>query len=481
MMGSTRLFGLGLYALSVMLLSGGNFLTTLLLIKAMSPEGFSRWALMEPILLALIPLCGLGMNFGLLQKVSAQPDRAATVLAEIFPFYMVTSLVLSLAAFSIFLITLGNNIILSASCAAVVFGEGGLLLFMALWRAQNKPGSLFAVDGLRALALTCAVFVVVSLVAIPSLATQTYLTLRLALAMAVVVLACLLVRPDWRPRRATAVSAMRYGLPITLASFLGTWFLNVDRYAVHHVGDVLQLTQYVAHGRIAQLLPMMTLAPFFLWFAPKAMRAVAERGAALKEVARITLAYTAVLFWASMNLWLLAPLVWPLVFPQLAFDPVLFGINLVSAALFSLANPLSIGTLGDRKTYASLLVSAGGLALALAATFAFGALGGLHGVAFGRTAAMLAYTVAFAVFTVRTTGIRYYWPAMAALACAFLLLALGVQALHPAAIWLDIPAQLLAANLVTAAVAGVLFRRRGRGLRLPVPGRVPHTLEATHG
>jgi O-antigen/teichoic acid export membrane protein len=132
-MAQLKLSGVGLYALSVILVSGSNFITTPLLIKAMAPEEFSRWALMEPFLLALIPLAGLGINVGLLQKLSTQPQPAACMLSELLPYYFACASLLALGGFGIFAAVSDASPTLAALCGLIVFGEGGLLLFMAYW------------------------------------------------------------------------------------------------------------------------------------------------------------------------------------------------------------------------------------------------------------------------------------------------------------------------------------------------------------
>jgi len=469
-----KLSGIGLYALSVVLVSGSNFVTTPLLIRAMGAAEFSRWALLEPILLALIPLAGLGINVGLLQKLSTEPERANALFSALFPLQLVCALAVGLIGLCIFLMVVDAGVLLSATCAAIILAEGGLLLFMAFWRAQNKPAFFVAVDGVRAFALMVAIFLTALAMSASQFTAQTYLGLRFCLALLALAWATFLVKPSWRPDRGLAVSAIRYGLPVTIASFLSTWFLNIDRYAVDRFGSALELTSYVAHSRIAQLLPMAIMSPFFLWFAPKAMRAVAEKGKALEAAADITLAYVAILFWASVNLWLLMPFAWPLIFPSLAFDPLLFGINVLSAAIFSLANPFSIGSLGHGKTHAALLIAGAGLAIAFVCTFAFGTVAAVHGVAYGRLLGILVYTTIFAVFTVRTTGIRYNWQGMLALAIGFLSLAVAASLVRIGPPWLTVASQLLAINLVTAAAAGVALRRRGRKPSLMRTSEVPH-------
>lgn len=439
-----NLRAIGLYALGTLLISGSNFAATPLLIHLLGTGGFSRWAAIEPLILLIIPLAGLGIQHGLLNQL----PRDGSAAQRLLPWHVLSALGMA-ALLALGMTVSGWPIRLGLLAAGIAAIEGMIVFQIAWWRATGRPGAYAIREGGRAVLIALAL-AAIALLAGPSLSLDGYLILRLALGATFLLPALLAVNWPWSPDPAKAGKAIAYGLPIVLASAIVVALMNFDRYAVLAIASNADLTAYVAHARLAQILGP-ALAPFFFWLAPLAVARLHAKtadtgffGASFFGFASADLALT-------LALWLLAPALWPILFPGIAFDPLLFGLFLAGMAVFACGNPLSLGSLREGRTTTALVVTGFAALAGLCAIALLAPRWGVHGIAAGKTVGLCAYALGFALHTRRTLSIAYPWPAIAIVTGLTVILAV---ALYPLAARLAFPA---ASALAATAAAFVLL------------------------
>lgn len=405
----SALFSLFCYALAIGLASGSNFLTAPLLLSLLGQAGFARWALVEPLILTLIPVAGFGINYGLMHAI-AQGGGPRRAIGRLVPFFLGASALVAAAAAAIALPGWGLTIALLS--AAIVLTEGAIGLFVAYWRSCNRPGLFALVEGGRAALVVLMLAAAWMLAPMLVHSVDGYMGLRGIVGVAAVLLALVVIRPIGPGDRGEAVAAMRFGLPIVGASMLVAMTTTIDRYAVAQFATVAAISSYVAHVKLVQVLGS-ALTPFFTWFAPVAIRRLPEGEAAHPFFTGSVYAFQTVNGCATLGMWFLAPLVWGALFGSVPFDATLFAILLVGQMLFALGNPVSIGTLRPGKTWHALRATAITLAVTTMACIGLGAVMGTTGVALGRAVGLAAYTATLGYGTVRDLGLRYPWGRMA--------------------------------------------------------------------
>lgn len=417
---------IGLYAVAIFLVRASSFATVPILIALLAPGEFSVWAKIEPLVLLVIPLAGMGINIGYMRVHSTDGNMQA----RLFPFHFCFT-VLAAIACSILMRLFGMNWDVVLLIAAIVIAEGCLIFLITYWRASNEPLAYATVEGGRASAIL--LFLIVSVfftLAFPSTA-EGYLSIRAVIAMVFVVLGYLTLRwrpaPDWTE----AKKAIQYGLPIALSSVAVVALMNFDRYGVSVVAGDSYLPQYVAHVKVGQILGA-ALAPFFVWFAPIAIQKLnsgkSDERAFFRDSfywffsANLTL---------SLGLWLITPILWPILFSSLPFDSTLFAINVVAMSLFVCGNPLSIGTLIDGRTHRALLFVLLATFVGLAVAIALAPESGAIGIALGKAVGLATYTFLFAVDTVLRVRVRYHWGPMSLLLLLTLCIGGGISYVQP--------------------------------------------------
>ena len=435
------------YALAIGLASGSNFLSVPLILSLVGPADFARWALIEPLILALIPLAGFGINYGLMHAI-AHSDRPRRAIGMLLPAYAGASLLVAMVGGGIALASWG--MVTAALCAAIILVEGMVALFVTYWRARERPGFFAAVEGGRAAAIV--VVLAIAWLAVPSLirSIPAYMAVRAGIGMAAIVLAILIIRPIGPGDRSETAAAIRFGLPIVCASVLVSLTMTVDRYAVAHFVAMGAVPLYVAQVKLVQVLGS-ALAPFFTWFAPVAIRRLPEGEAAHPFFANSVFLFHAVNCCCTIGMWFLTPLVWHPLFGSLPFDPMLFAILLLGQMIYALGNPVSIGTLRPGKTWQALRATTVTIALTVAGCAALGAVAGAQGVAWGRFIGASAYTLVLAAGTVRDLRIRFPWGRMLLLSlvpCAAIIGTMETVMGWP--LWLDLIAAFAGCVLVLA-------------------------------
>lgn len=450
------------YGASIALVSVSNFLAVPILLSLIGGAEFATWALLEPILLASIPLGGLGLQFGLLRLISGTSgDRDST--AALFPVHACLSVGVGTTA-GLATSLMGFDGATAFYLGITVAVEGMVLFFSTLWRGQIRPGRFALVEGGRAAILAASLAIMLWLgTGVHS--AEEYFQLRAGIALGALALAILIVRPRLAPRADMALTAIRYGAPIVVASALAAFLVSIDRYAVAQFAPDL-IPGYVAHMKLAQLVALVASA-FYTWFGPVAIRLVNQGGERANAfLSASTSIFVLALLGVCANLFLVAPGLWPVLFPGIPLDQQLFAVQMAGTAVLAMGNPLSIGTLRHGRTHQALVVTLLAIGLGATASFALAGSFGTIGAALGRAIGLGAYTTAFAYITLRSVPLAYPWRSYGA-AMVFAIAVTGTLALTlPSESWPTILTKLAIANLLLMpafAILAIRFVRKGGG------------------
>ena len=394
--------GIALYALATLVVSGANFLTAPLLLRLLGTDGFADWARLEPIILLALPLAGFGLQLGLMNLIHDQPDAPGRLM----PVHLGFTAGVAAAVAALVLAFFGPHIAFAAGMIVLV--EGGIVFLIGYWRATNRPGWFAGFEGGRSASVMLVLLAMTLLPAVAVSEVTGYLALRAALGALFLGLALLMTRWRWKPDLPLARRAIGFGLPLVLSSMAVTLIMNFDRYAVDLVARSGGLAAYVAHVKVTQILGS-ALGPFFIWFAPVAIARLHVGTLHDGFFGRAFYAFSAVNFALGLGLWLVTPVLWSVLFPDIAYAPALMAPLVLGMVVFAAGNPLSVGALREGRTNRALLVTlfaalCGGLSLLVLAP-AYGA----QGVAWAKALGMLAYTAAFGLHTWRSLRIAYPW------------------------------------------------------------------------
>ncbi|WDQ99682.1 hypothetical protein PSC71_02420 [Devosia sp. J2-20] len=437
-----------LYGSSIALVSASNFASVPILLTLLGDKEFSTWALLEPALLAAIPLAGLGIQIGLLRLIDGNSHDQNTI-AALLPVHAASALCVGLAT-AVVTSLLGFDAYICALLGAAVVLEGTISFFSSLWRAQGRPSRFAMVEGGRAAVLVAILSSMVWFGGHLS-TVGTYFELRVGMALLALFAALAIVRPHMAPSLSAAWSASRYGVPIVVASALSALLIGADRYAVAFY-EPEAISNYVAHMKLAQLVALVATA-YFTWFGPVAIRIVNDevhrsRGLLVNS----TSVFLLTLLMVCANVFLVAPPTWSLLFPEVTFDQQLLAVHLAGTAMFAMGNPLSIGSLRAGHTYEAVIVALIAIAVGLIASFLLGGSFGVLGAAWGRMIGLATYLFVFAFITTRSLPISYPWLTYAIATATCIVVVSGLTIVIPGDGWYAAFARIAAANVLILPV-----------------------------
>lgn len=402
---NAALKNVALYGVSTLLVSGSNFLTVPLLLALVGREGFSIWSLLEPLILIFLPVAGLGINFGLINAGrKSHSDTRLAAEALILSHALLAAIVGSGVGFCAFL--LGTPVKTSALLSGVIALEGTIVFFVALFRAQDRPLHFAGIEGGRTF-LTFLIVGGATLVGTIHFDISSYLAVRAVTAMVALVIAVITTKIKFRPSVTITVDAIRYGLPLVAGSLVVAALSSVDRYILSVSGGLMYVAEYTAHAKLAQTVSLAT-GPFFMWFAPKAI----QRMPAGPESNPYFIACTSYVFifalMACGSLQILAPALWPILFPPLEFDFILFSSMIVGVCALAMAPTLGIGCLEPGRTHRALILTLISFVVSIIASALGGYTMGVLGVSLGRSVGFLTYMILYCLSSL--VGLRINYP-----------------------------------------------------------------------
>lgn len=406
------------YFLAMLVVAGSNFLSTALLLNLLGPTRFALWAQLEPLILLALPLAGFGIQIGLLNQIVRDSQTPQALL----PFHLGASVVV--AAFVALIVAATAPPTWAILAGFILLLEGGIVFFISYWRATNRPVTYASVEGGRAASVMLALAAMTVVPVIALVEVGQYLSLRAAFGAVFLGLAFGLTRWRWKPDTGAARRAVRYGLPIVIASAMVTMIMNFDRYAVSWVAGPEALAAYVAQVKTTQILSS-AVAPFFTWFAPLAIARLQQGDSDDGMFGRSFFAFAAVTTALALGLWLVAPSLWPHLFAAVPYDPAIMAMLIFGVAVFAAGNPLSLGSLSEGRTHHALYVTLTAGVVGFITVLALAPVLGPLGVAIGKAIGLATYTLIFALHTWRHLRIRYPWGKIMALVLLALLIAAG--------------------------------------------------------
>lgn len=398
---------IAIYAATIGLVSGANFVTTPLLIALLPRPEFATWALIEPVILMSIPLAGFGLHIGIIRKVTGEQFADRRLVAGVLPYYLSSAAAVGCIA-GLIAYEISGNFWCGTLAGLLVIGEGTAAFWVSLWRSQNFAFKYMVLEGGRAIG-TLSVLVL-ALFALPLIVSSTadYLLIRVIAVACGASLAFLLVRPPWKPNGLDSREALTFGAPIVLASMCAALLTSVDRYALARIGTEGLLVTYVAHVKLAQV-PGTVFAPFYSWFYPVVIRSLGAGSRDERFYINTTSIFVVLIAGACANTWVITPAIWPVLFPGVVLDKSLLAILLGGTAIYSVANQLCVGVLQQGKTHQALIITGAATVAGGAFSFALAPWFGAAGAAVGRGLGLLAYTLLFGAATVHALSFRYPW------------------------------------------------------------------------
>lgn len=452
---------IGLYALGVGVVNGVNFVTAPLLLALLGTSEFARWGLLEPILILGITLAGFGLQNSLLRTIRGDVDADRRAVEILLPFYLSSAVVVGISsAFIVWWV--GEKGTVALLIGIIVLAEATMAFVATLWRCQDRAGLYVIFEGGRAFIVVMVLLLALYLVSFSFGDIADYLWLRALTVVVAMLVAYIIVRPGWRLDPAEGLSALAYGGPIVLASLCAASLTSIDRYALAIWGDSTTIAAYVAHVKLSQVLGSIVV-PFYVWFAPKAVYWLEFDRRDPDFIVTATSIYVTVLAGICASIWLATPTIWPIIFPTIELDQLLFAILLVGAAIYALGNPVSIGVLRPGKTYQALVITLLSTTAGAAASFALAPVLSSIGVSLGRGLGLLLYTALFAINTAVSLKINYRWGLCATVILVLLGFCIGIERLVPGHDFISLGLKLASLGIVFSfLLLGVQLRCRPR-------------------
>lgn len=407
--------GVVYYALAVAIVSGATFLITPLLIRFVDQASFVSWVPIETLILSVLPLSGLGIPVGALRYTNTHTNDThdTTQFGAIISAHALLCLATSsIGAIMAFFISKDYEI--TVIVLLILLFEGIIALYISNWRAQNRPFIFLVYEGGRSSITLLLVLTVYSIFQVDN-SIVVYLIVRTVVSIVFAILAfCSRTSSRLAIDIKLTIKLVSYGGPIVIASMLAAYLLGMDRLVIVKVGTTTDVTNYVAHVKLAQLLLTAT-SPFFIWLAPIAIRALSkeEFSRSVSFMRKSTYLYSVFVALVAGNMAIAAPCLFHLLFPDVEYDQTIFRSLIFGFAIFAFGNPVSLGSLKSGLTYVSVLIAMLAVGTAQAALSFLPDHFGIWGVIQGRSVGLLVYVLAFALHTEVSLKVGYAWLSMA--------------------------------------------------------------------
>jgi O-antigen/teichoic acid export membrane protein len=384
--------------------AASNLLITLVLVRALGIDGFATWAIVEPTLLIFGTVAALGTQYGVLFTTAsgvAEPRRAlGAAMTMVLP--------VSFGAGTIVWTLLRRQApeIGYVNLVLPLVGEAMGVLIVASLRGQRMLGLWVLFESLRTMGVLLCCFAIAYFRPDALRNVNDVLLIRgLFVAVGVVtVIMALRLRPV--VEKALLVRMLRYGLPIAAAAMLQLVINSADRYLLALLSrPASEIALYAAHQRLAGLISVLAVTPINLWFATEAIRRDTVADAPFfRTVVTSVLGLLAILVTGAF---LMGPLIWPYLFPKIAFDPLVYALLAAAVIPQALGIVTNIGPLREKKTHLGAIA----VAISGVTMVAFGLplirLLGAVGAAASRVAALSATAIAGRIFSQRVAPVSH--------------------------------------------------------------------------
>lgn len=348
---NARLLQIAAYGLATLIQALSGFLVVPVVLRLGGKEVFAQWSLLEPLLTYGATIALLGANFGLIKLIGIDRLSPADAVHGIFRkvlLQVALAFFLALAA----VLVIYRDVVLAAGVALFVGTEALFVFYQAALRGGNKAQA-YAAGSIGKFAVILTLCYLMLYAKFDSLALRHLVMVYLAGSLAGLLVSWQFSRSNSGsvlPESATYSSALRYGLPMMLASVLAGVVAVGDRYVVGLYLGLSEIAVYVAILKLVNVLNMAA-TPLNLWFpAARYVHARDPDGGDHFFYRVLVAALTAFLMIAGV-LYFMGPVVFLHFAPGLAWDPVLAGFFMVAGVAAALSVVVNIGLLSEGKTH----------------------------------------------------------------------------------------------------------------------------------
>lgn len=411
--------------------AAATYLTVPVLIRLLGLEGFGRWSLLEPIVLAGAVLILLGIEHGAIKQIAHDRLPPSIVVGRLMATALVPAALISAG------ILLGMipvwGVWLATWVALLILAEGLLTLLTTSCRAADLAGGYALGQGGRAVLFLA---VLVSGLAWPLWSVDTVeavVIVRLCIVATLALCLAVLLRARLRWAHRAYGDAVHYGGFILLTGLLATVVEAGDRYVLAWFADPAAVGAYVIHVKLASIVGQGITTPFMLWFPVERFRHLrdADGGNLFFRTAAVLL--LGMLLATAGAVWLAGPLLTLLMAPGVLFDPVVSGWILAATVAVGMGYPMNVGLLKPGLTHRNVFPSLLAAPISIGLAFALVPGWGMEGAAIAKTSGAVAALVILTTLSQQAHRVDFAYGRMIGLVGAATVLILIIDRTVPGA------------------------------------------------
>jgi O-antigen/teichoic acid export membrane protein len=441
---------------------------TRILWRAMAPEDFGVWALIDPMLLPAASLILGGIDHAIVKQLRV--DRlplevvAGTLLVSTLPVTTLSLLVVGLVARLVFHLAWTNALLLTLA------GEALILMMQSAFRATGAVAHFSAILVSRNLLYLVILMVAQAQVGMARLPIEAVFLVRGGCVVLVSLIALAALRPVLRLDWGRYFDALYYGFPLLATTFIYALTDMTDRWFLAKFSGVVAVGVYALHLKVAAILSQAIVIPFGLWFPPERFKRLDDPDGGKIFFIRTAAVLLLICGYLSGVVWLARDLVLPLIAPGIVASPLVLACCLGAVVCLALSQALNVGLLMPGHTSTNAICSAFAIAMTVLTAGILVPLFGTDGAAASRLFGGVVLVAATAAWSHRVFPIAFPFGEMLLYISVSVGAAVGIgRATTGFGLWADIVLGLIAWTAVTALLAAIGWNRMRaaeRGTRL---------------
>jgi O-antigen/teichoic acid export membrane protein len=398
-----------LYGASTALAAALTLLLTRVLWRALAPDVFGLWALIDPVLVPAAALTLFGVDHAIIKQL--QIDR--TPLAEVVGTLLAAAL--PPAAFCLIILGLAFDRLAHFPWADALMlsiaGEALIILMQTAFRAAGSVCSFAALIVLRNL-LYLGVLLLVLAGASDHLSLGVVFLIRGGCVLGLAVAALALLRPRLPAKgirfiRDRYADALRYGFPLLLTILLASIADVADRWFLAEFRGLRVVGVYAIHLKVAAILSQAIVIPFGLWFPRERFLRFDAPDGGRRFFVRTAVALAVLCTYLSGCVWLARDMLLPLLAPGVQASPAVLALCVGSVTCLALSQALNVGLLMPGHTTKNATADAIALTAGLLAAAALVPLYGPYGASASRFTTGFTLMVISAVWSRRVFSVPF--------------------------------------------------------------------------
>lgn len=442
-----------------------SLLLTYILVRGLGVEGFAAWSIVEPVLRIVATIAALGMQYGVLFAAAGlkiHPRQSLGVaLVVVIPMSLIAAILMWLGLRP-FVAGVGF-----APLALAMVSETAMLVVISSLRGQRLMSTWIVAEIVRSAGMLVAGFLLWRLMPERLTTITDFLLLRGVFTAAGFLIALMRVgaKPAFDPALARRMGA--YGLPIASAGIIQMIATSADRFMLAGLGaPAAAIAIYAAHQRLTGILNVVAVTPINLWYPVEAIRRDPVKDA--RFFRGVMLAVEGLLATMMLVAFVAGRALWPIMFPTIGFDPLLYALLCLSVVPQILCVLANIGGLREKSTHINaIMVVVSVSVMAVTGVPLILAFLGV-GAALARLAGITAQGLVGAVMSYRVVPLTHRFAPMIPFAVAMATaVAMLFQPVGSPYFWLWL------AESVFCIVAGFVINRKLLGSLIGVGGQKP--------